>query len=164
MKHLSIETKQRQQLEWRRAQVLELSSQGYSEREIGSKLQISNITAHRDLIYLKKLAQDNLQKHIHEVVPEEYQKCMTGMKSNLKETLEIANSVTDPRVKLQARAIVSDCYKFILDMSTNAGVISDAMKYVQQKTEELSSLTTLQKIGERIDAVEGEETTANGIY
>ena len=164
MKHLSIETKQRQQLEWRRAQVLELSSQGYSEREIGSKLQISNITAHRDLIYLKKLAQDNLQKHIHEVVPEEYQKCMTGMKSNLKETLEIANSVTDPRVKLQARAIVSDCYKFILDMSTNAGVISDAMKYVQQKTEEVSILTTLQKLGERIDAAEGEETTTNGIF
>jgi hypothetical protein len=83
-------------------------------------------------MYLKKLAQDNLQKHIHEVVPEEYQKCMAGMRSNLKETLEIANSVTDPRVKLQARAILSDCYKFILDMSTNAGVISDALKFVQQ--------------------------------
>ena len=104
-------------LEWRKAQVLELSSQGYSEREIGSKLQISNITVHRDLMYLKKLAQDNLQKHIHEVVPEEYQKCMVGMKHNLKETLEIANTVTDPRVKLQARAIANDCYKFILDMS-----------------------------------------------
>jgi hypothetical protein len=83
-------------------------------------------------VYLKKLAQDNLQKHIHEVVPEEYQKCMADMRSNLKETLEIANSVTDPRVKLQARAILSDCYKFILDMSTNAGVISDALKFVQQ--------------------------------
>jgi hypothetical protein len=46
---------------------------------------------------------------------------MVGMKSNLKETLEIANTVTNPRVNLQARAIVSDCYKFILDMSTNAG-------------------------------------------
>ena len=105
-----------------------------------------------------------MQKHIHEVVPEEYQKCMAGMKSNLKETLEIANTVTDPRVKLQARAIVSDCYKFILDMSTNAGVVSDALKYVQQKTEEVSTLTTLQKIEERIDAVEEEETTTNGIY
>ena len=54
MKQLSTEMKQRQQLEWRRAQVLELTSQGYSEREIGSKLQISNITVHRDLMYLKK--------------------------------------------------------------------------------------------------------------
>jgi hypothetical protein len=40
--------------------------------------------------YLRKQAQQNLQKHIHEVVPEEYQKCMVGMKRNLKQTLEIA--------------------------------------------------------------------------
>ena len=97
-------------------------------------------------MYLKKLAQDNLQKHIHEAIPMEYQKCMVGMKSNLKETLEIANTVTDPRVKLQARAIVSDCYKFILDMSTNAGIVSDALKYVIQKTEQVN---VLQKLNER---------------
>ncbi|MDW0315277.1 MAG: hypothetical protein QN716_07885 [Nitrososphaeraceae archaeon] len=34
MKHLSTEMKQRQQLDWRRAQVLELASQEYSQREI----------------------------------------------------------------------------------------------------------------------------------
>ena len=81
------------------------------------------------------------------------------MKSNLKETLEIANSVTDPRVKLQARAIVNDCYKFILDMSTNAGIISDAMKYVTQKTEQVNAL---QKLDEQI--TEEEATTTSGIY
>ena len=86
--------------------VLELSSQGYSEREIGIKLQISHITVHRDLVRLKKLAQDNLQKHIHETVPEEYQKCMVGMKSILKKTLQIAETVTDPRVKITSKG---DC-------------------------------------------------------
>jgi hypothetical protein len=45
---------------------------------------------------------------------------MAGMKSNIKEALEIANALGDPRVKLQARAIANDCYKFILDMTTNA--------------------------------------------
>ena len=54
--------------------------------------------------------------------------------------------VTDPRVKLQARAIVSDCYKFILDMSTNAGVVSDALKYVTQQKEQVNAL---QKIDEQ---------------
>jgi hypothetical protein len=49
-------------------------------------------------------------------------------------------------------------------MSTKAGVISDALKFVQQKTEEVSTLSTLQKLGERIDEAEGEETTTNGIY
>ena len=82
-------------------------------------------------------------------LPDEYQKCMAGMKSNLKETLDIANSVTDPRVKLQARAIVSDCYKFILDMSTNAGIVSDALKYVTQKTEQVNELQKLNKPARR---------------
>ena len=140
--------------------VLELSSQGYSEREIGSKLQISHITVHGDLMYLKRYAQENPQKHIHEVVPMEYQKCMTFMKSNLKETLEIAATSTDPRVKLQTRAIANDCYKFILDMTTNAGIVSDALKYVTHKTEQVN---TLQKIDERTEAIE-EETTTNGVF
>ena len=81
------------------------------------------------------------------------------MKSNLKETLEIANTVADPRVKLQARAIVSDCYKFILDMSTNAGIVSDALKYVTQQKEQL---TSLQKV-EEIEEIE-QETTTNGVF
>jgi hypothetical protein len=63
VRHLSIETRHsetetrqhhsfREAREWRRSQVLELSSGGYSIMEIAQ----------------------NLQKHIHEVVPEEYQK------------------------------------------------------------------------------------------
>ena len=112
MKHLTSEVKQ-QQLEWRRAQVLELSSEGYSQREIAAKLQVDLAAVNRDIQFLRQQAQDNLQHHIHEVVIEEYQKCMVGMKRNLKETLEIANIAVDPRVKLQARAIANDCYKFI---------------------------------------------------
>ena len=138
---------------------MELSSQGFSDREIATKLQVSSLTIYRDLRYLRKQAQDNLQKHIHEVVPEEYQKCMAGMKSNLKETLDIANSVTDPRVKLQARAIVNDCYKFILDMTTNAGILSDALKYV---TEQKGRVNSLQKLDEQLE--EEGETTTSGIY
>jgi hypothetical protein len=87
---------------------------------------------------------------------------MTGMKSNLKETLDIANSVTDPRVKLQARAIVNDCYKFILDMSTNAGIVSDALKYVTQQKEQLVSL---QKIDDnKIEEIEETTTATNGVF
>ena len=66
-------------------------------REISEVLKVSDSAVDRDLVYLRKQAQENLQKHIHEVVSEEYQKCMIGMKRNLKETLEIANIVTDPR-------------------------------------------------------------------
>jgi predicted transcriptional regulator len=142
----------------------ELSSQGYTQIEIATQLQVDEPTISRDISLLRQQALENLQKHIHEVVPEEYHKCMVGMKHNLKETLEIANTSSDPRVKLQARAIANDCYKFILDMTTNVGIVSDALKYVSQKTEQVN---TLQKLNERLEATEEqeeEEATTSGIY
>ena len=66
--------------------------------------------------------------------------------------------MADPRIKLQARAIANDCYKFILDMSTNAGVVSDALKYVTQQKEQLSAL---QKIDDNRKEL---ETTTNGVF
>lgn len=104
------------QVQWRRAKVLELSSQGHTQIEIATQLQVDEVTVCRDTQFLRQEAQENLQKHIHETVPEEYQKCMVGMKRNLRQTLEIADTVSDPKLKLQAVAIANDCYKFILDM------------------------------------------------
>src|SRR5215208_3913747 len=156
-----------QQIEWRRAKVLELSSQGYSEREIAEKLQpIASATVHRDLVYLRQQAQQLLQHHIHEVVPEEYQKCMVGMKQNLKHILEIGEAASDPKIKLEARRIANDCYRYIMDLCTNAGIVNDAIKYVMQKQEQIN---TLQKIDERIkeeaiDKDKEEETTTNGVF
>jgi DNA-binding CsgD family transcriptional regulator len=149
--------KEKQLLKWRRAHVLELSSQGFSDKEISNKLQVSPLTIYRDLRHLRKQAQDNLQHHIHETLPEEYQKCMVGIKTILKNTLHIAETVSDPGIKLQANNIAKDCYKFILDMSTNAGVVSDAMKYVVRQTEEVN---VLQKLGK----IEEEQTAISGIY
>ena len=85
---------------------------------------------------------------------------MIGMKNNLKETLVIGATVSDPRVKLQARAIANDCYKFILDMSTNAGIVSDALKYVTHQKEQVNEL---QKLDEQLEEEE-EAITTSGIY
>ena len=148
------------QTQWRRSKVLELSSQGCNQREIASILHVTQPTVNKDLSHIRQEAQDNLQNHIHEVIPLEYQKCMIGMKNNLKETLVIAATVSDPRVKLQARAIANDCYKFILDMSTNAGIVSDALKYVTHQKEQVNEL---QKLDEQLEEEE-EAITTSGIY
>jgi transposase len=150
-----------QQIEWRRAQVLELASEGYTQREIASKLQVDLAAVNRDIHFLRQQAQESLQKHIHETVPEEYQKCMIGMKRNLKQTLEIAETASDPRIKLEARRIANDCYKYIMDLTTNGVVITDAIKYVTQKQEQID---TLHKLDERIEASEEETTTTNGVF
>ena len=41
--------------------------------------------------------------------------------------------------KLQARAIANDCYKYIMDLTTNGAVVTDAIKYVQSKMDHLNT-------------------------
>ena len=57
---------------------------------------------------------------------------MTGMK-RLKQTLEIAESTSDPRTKLQARAIANDSYKYIMDLTTNGVVITESSLFRQTR-------------------------------
>ena len=84
------------QVQWRRAKVLELSSQGYTQLEISTQLQVDEPTISRDVQYLRQKAQKNLQKHIHEVVPEEYQKCMAGMKKQPKRNIGDSGCLSRP--------------------------------------------------------------------
>jgi hypothetical protein len=57
---------------------------------------------------------------------------MLGTKRNLRHALEIRESVLDPKIKLEAIRIANECYKFIMELSTNGMVISDAIKFVTQ--------------------------------
>jgi hypothetical protein len=160
-----------QQIEWRRSQILELASQGYNQREICQKLQLDKSAVNRDIQLLRRQAQENLKHHIQEVVPEEYQKAMVGIKSNLKQTLEIAETVSDPKVKLQARSIANECYHSIIDLVTNSGIVSEALNYVEKRSQQLSNL---QKASDKIDnlsqtlAAQAEEpeteTVSDGIF
>jgi DNA-binding NarL/FixJ family response regulator len=44
----------KEQIKWRRAQVLDLDAQGHSIMEIAKILHISHGTVHNDLLYLRK--------------------------------------------------------------------------------------------------------------
>ena len=84
--------------------MLELSSRGYTEREIATTLQVHCYTVHRDLVYLRKQAHENLQHHIHQTIPEEFQKGMVGLRQNLKHVLEIAETIFRPQGKTRSKA------------------------------------------------------------
>jgi CRISPR/Cas system-associated exonuclease Cas4 (RecB family) len=76
--------------------------------------------------------------HIHETMPDEYQNCMTGLKKIIKLTSEIADKATDPKTKLQALSQLTDVYKYIMELTTNGIVVTDAIKYVQGQMEYLN--------------------------
>jgi hypothetical protein len=70
--------------------------------------------------------------------------------------------VYDEKTRLQALALINECTKHRIELSTNWVVITDAIKYVTQKKEQIG---TLHKLDERIDTMEeGEETTTNGVF
>jgi hypothetical protein len=167
---LSTKKGQSENIEWRRSKVLELSSEGYSQREIAQKLQIGKSAVNRDLLFLRNQAQENLQHHIHDRIPEEYQNCMIGMKRNLRQTLEIAEAASDPKTKLQARAIANDCYKYIMELTTGGVIITDAIKYVQGQMNHLNKTekALLQNIQEKKKEEQPEDfeqqPTTNGVF
>ena len=47
-------------------------------------------------------------------------------------------STGDDRTKLQALSLINDCYKYIMDLTTNDVVITEAIKFVQTNKEKLT--------------------------
>jgi hypothetical protein len=93
----------------------------------------------------------SLQYHIHDRIPEECQNCMTGINQVLKICWDIVNKsrnanndngqtvpMTDNKTVLQALALINDCNKYKMDLTTNGLVITDAIKFVQSNKEKLT--------------------------
>ena len=149
------------ELESRRSKVLELNSQGYSQPETAKILQVSLGTVNRDLSIIRQQARKSMHEHIQKRLPEEYQRCLTGLNEVLKTCWYVVNKPgTDDRTKLQGTAIINDSYKYVMDLTTNGAIVTDAIKYVTQKQEQID---TLQKLDKKIEALD-EETTTNGVF
>ena len=146
MGHLTSVLRQ-QQIDWRRSQVVELASMGYSTREIAQILQIDKSSVNRDLLFIRQQAQQNIQKHISETIPEEYHKANIRIDQVLKKAWHIANTTADERVRLQALALIDQCNSHKMELITNGSIVSDALQYVNGKAE---------KLGQQIKAEEEE--------
>jgi hypothetical protein len=151
-------------------QSIELSSQGYTQSEISKSLQVDESVISRDRAYLRQGAQENLKTHIQDKLPEEYQNCMVGINQVLKICWEIVNksrnvnndngrtvTKTDNKTVLQALALINDCNKYKMDLTTNGVVITDAIKFVQTNKETLAMSAKEDKESEEPDYVEDEE-------
>jgi transposase len=87
--------KEKDRIDWRRSKIQELSSQGYSQRDIAQILQVSNGTVNRDLSILRDHAKANIKKYIDERLPEEYEKCLVGLTAITKEAWNTAQQIED---------------------------------------------------------------------
>ena len=87
---------------------------------------------------------------------------MAGLKQVLKESWDIADksknynndngqttTMTDDRTRIQALALANDCYKYIMDLTTNGVVITDAIKFVQTNKEKLTAMSSKEDNGSK---------------
>ena len=97
-----MSTKLERQIQWRRSKVVELDSQGHSQPEMASILQVSIGTVNRDLSYLRQQTKSNIRRYIDERLPEEYEKCLVGLTAILREAWNTSQQAEDRREKIQA--------------------------------------------------------------
>jgi hypothetical protein len=69
-------------------------------------------------------------------LPEEYEKCMVGLTSILKEAWTTSQQTEDKREKIHALSLAKECYSMKLELLTNATVVDDAIRFVSQKSKE----------------------------
>jgi hypothetical protein len=128
-------------------------------------LQLDRVTVHRDIYFLKQQAQQSLQKHIHETVPAEYQKCYTQINQVLKKTWEIVEKTADEKTRLQALALIDQCNSHKMDMVTNGTIITNALDYVNGKAEKLAESASEddKKIFVETE-LKGDDKTTNDVF
>ena len=73
----------------------------------------------------------------------------------------VNNDSSSAANRLQGLSLINDCYKYLMDLMTNGVVVTDAIKFVTQKQEQIN---TLQKLDERIEEAMEEENTTNGVF
>jgi hypothetical protein len=126
-------------------------------------------TVSRDLSYLNKQARENLKSHVQDRLPDQYQKCMNGLNQVLKIVWNIVQSDSSSAAnRLQALALVNDSYRYLMELTTNGVVVTDAIKYVQGKMDHLNNQEKdlLQDIKQKEEPGENlqDEETKNGVF
>jgi transposase len=119
-------------IQLRRDRVAELDSQGYSQRDISTKLGISLGLVNSDLQYIKAQAREHIRSYINEKLPEEYNRCLSGLNSILKQSWDISANTADTSDKIRALQLAKEVYNSRLDLLTNVTVIEDVIKFVNK--------------------------------
>ena len=152
----------RQQIEWRRNQTLELAARGKSQREISIILQVSEATTSTDIKWIRQQAQKAVEQHIQNDLPLEYQKAMSGLHQVLNMAWDMSIEEHDTKTKLMSLALVNDCYKLIMELSSDASIIKEAIAFVNKNRkpslqEEEKVIESIQNQGEEESSVCEEE-------
>jgi hypothetical protein len=131
----------RYSIEWRRNYVLEKLSLGYNQSEIARELKLHPSTISLDCQYLKQKARDNLQTHIDERLPLQYEESYIGLKRIMKRAEEISNKPGEKSSDvLHALALKLEIYDKLMSLEAGGPTLQAAASYIEKKKQELQKL------------------------
>jgi transcriptional regulator len=146
-------TKTKDKITWRRNKVLELSVKGFQQAEIARMLQISEPTISRDIEYLRERANETIRNHIQKKLPYEYTKCISGLEEIIKESWIVATEAEKNRNtkdKLQSLALIKDTYNTKMDLLTNASLLQDSIKFVEDNKDKVTLRSNERKVEKKV--------------
>jgi transcriptional regulator len=130
-------------IEWRRNKVLHRLTMGWSQAEIAEELKLHKSTISLDVQFLKEQAKEELQTHISDRLPFEYNRAVTGINSVLKRVSELVDKAEETRTKIECLKLMMELYRSIMSMTTDGEIFEKAMKMVkglESKSEKAASL------------------------
>lgn len=120
-----------ERMQWRRAKVMELSSQGNNQTAISKILQVGIGTVNRDLSILRQQSRASIQQY-NERLPHEYDKCMIALTEILKQSFDISHEPDiERREKIQVLSLIKEVISAKLDLLTNCTVVDDVVKFIE---------------------------------
>jgi DNA-binding transcriptional regulator LsrR (DeoR family) len=147
----------RKQLSWRRNKVYDYLVKGVNQTEIAEMLHVSEGTISNDISYLRNLARENIQNHLQDRIPMEYNQCLSGIEEILKYAWVIATK-GDEKTRLQALSLANECYRHKMELITNGVVIDDALKFVSANKDKIKEDNKI------INQLTPEETTERTVF
>ena len=111
-----------EQIQWRRAKVLELKSQGLDQREIANTLHVSETTISFDLQYLRDEARQNVHDYTTKLYPLQVKISLIAFQNILKEYWNISQKTTDNKEKMQALEHYRQANMDMIAMIKNGGL------------------------------------------
>jgi transcriptional regulator with XRE-family HTH domain len=125
-------------IEWRRNMVMQRLSQGFSQSDIAKELKLHPSTISLDCQYLRLKAREDMQLHIEERIPIQYEQCHIGYKMIMRKAYEISNDTHSKTSEvLDSLRLMSDTYDKLMNLSTDPQTLKAAIEWIEKKKESL---------------------------
>jgi transcriptional regulator with XRE-family HTH domain len=125
-------------IEWRRNMVLQRLSSGFSQSDIAKELKLHPSTISLDCQYLRLKAREDMQLHIEERIPIQYEQCHIGYKMIMRRAYEISNNPNSKTSEvLDSLRLMSDTYDKLMNLSTDPQTLKAAIEWIEKKKESL---------------------------